>query len=195
MGLQGYDLWYVCLRWDRGVINDAVVSPRLWLHDVNCEVGGAPRTELASWVARLVLGRLEEKVQSPIWPRQATPLHLLALMKAVKVPWAKLENYEQGCSLHDLSWNLKSHTCCHFFGPKLIAGQNLVSCILKSRTTCINSGLLANPWECVTVSIDTVLSVWERILGFERCGDHPEWQGPAVYHPTPGPPWPAPTMA
>ena len=87
IGLQGYDLWYVCLRWDRGVINDAVVSPRLWLHDVNCEVGGAPRTELASWVARLVLGRLEEKVQSPIWPRQATPLHLLALMKAAKLPW------------------------------------------------------------------------------------------------------------
>ena len=108
MGLQGYDLWYVCLRWDRGVINDAVVSPRLWLHDVNCEVGGAPRTELASWVARLVLGRLEEKVQSPIWPRQATPLHLLALMKAVKVPSVKLENDEHGCSLPDLSRNLPS---------------------------------------------------------------------------------------
>ena len=40
IGLQGYDLWYVRLRWDRSVISDEAVSPRLWLRDVNCEVRG-----------------------------------------------------------------------------------------------------------------------------------------------------------
>ena len=33
------------------------------------------------------------------------------------------------------------------------------------------------------------------ISGFERCRDHPQWQGPAVYHAAPGPLQPAPTKA
>ena len=44
---------------------------------VRCEVCC---TEFASWVARPVLGRLEEKVQSPIWPTQPTLLHSIYLL-------------------------------------------------------------------------------------------------------------------
>ena len=134
---------------------------------VRCEVCC---TEFASWVARPVLGRLEEKVQSPIWPTQPTLLHSIYLLWRKQYIGFELEKADEVyqelmISSQWLSFNMKMW---------------LLFRIAKYQEVAIRS------------------VHWRGgggILGFERCRDHPQWQGPAVYHAAPGPLQPAPTKA
>ena len=86
IGLQGYDLWYVCLRWDRSVINDEAVSPRLWLRDVNCEVRGVlQRVCLLSGQTSRGSPRGESPESHLASSGHPSSIHLIALAKAVYV--------------------------------------------------------------------------------------------------------------
>ena len=130
---------------------------------VRCEVCC---TEFASWVARPVLGRLEEKVQSPIWPTRAT------LLQSISLLWRK------------------QFMCFEWVEEKTVFLKlgDFESVVVTSLLHC---NVCTKKWP----SGVSIRGGGGGILGFERCRDHPQWQGPAVYHAAPGPLQPAPTKA